>query len=152
MKDEEKKILITHLPLSKEREDVFAISKRSRLLINYICQYRKELERKGIRVFERHANIIRTVAGYFCAFYEEDLQANMTSYESKVKDMKPFKGVDGRLKVKLHNSEGEEVLKDFAEMIAMTFIDNPDNYLFVDFKDGNKENCKPENLFWTPEL
>lgn len=152
MKDVDKKILITHLPLTKEKEEVFSIAKRSRLLINSICQYRKELERKGIKVFERHVNIIRTAAGYFCAFYEDDLKQNMTGYEDKVKEMKPFKGIDGRMKVKLHNTEGDEVVKDFAEMIAMTFIENPDNYEFVDFKDGNKENCKPENLFWTPEL
>lgn len=152
MKDKEKKILITHLPLSKDKQEVFAIAKRSRLLINSICQYRKELERKGIKVFERHANIIRSVAGYFCAFYEEDLQTSMTEYEDKVKEMKPFKGVDGRLKVKLHNSEGEESVKDLATMVAMAFIENPDNYEYVDFKDGNKDNCKKENLFWTPEL
>lgn len=147
MKDN-RKIVITHLPLTKDREEVFSIVKRSRVLINSICQYSKDLRRKGIKVFERSVNIIRTEAGYFCAFYEEDLKEYKTNTEEKV--LERFEGVDGRLKVILHNEQGEEVVKDVAELVAMAFIPNPDNYEFVNFKDGDKKNVHQDNLYWSP--
>lgn len=145
MKPDNKKVVITHLPLTHDKEEVFSIVKRSRLLINSICQYSKDLRRKGVKVYERSVNIIRTDRGYFCAFYEDDLKENRT----EEKNVEQFEGVDGRMKVVLHNELGEEVIKDVAEMVAMSFIPNPDNYEFVKHKDGDVKNNKAENLYWS---
>lgn len=145
MKEDNRKVVVTHLPLSKDRDDVFSIVKRSRLLINSICQYSKDLRKRGVKVYERHVNIIRSEAGYFCAFYEDDLKENRT--EEKID--KQFEGVDGRMKVVLHDADGEESVKDVAEMVAMAFIENPSGYEFVKHKDGDIKNNKVENLYWS---
>jgi hypothetical protein len=146
MKDN-RKVVITHLPIEKDSEEVFSIAKRSRLLINSICQYSKDLMARGVKIFERHANIIRTEAGYFCAFYEEDLEKNRTVKKEEIQEQ--FEGLDGRMKVVLHNSSGEEVVRDVAEMVAMAFVPNPDNYEFVKHKDEDLKNNKAENLYWS---
>ena len=39
-------------------------------------------------------------------------------------------------------------IKIVAKLVAETFISNPENFKYVDFKDGNRENCRADNLFW----
>ena len=144
---DDRKVVITHLPLDKDREAVFSIAKRSRLLINSICEYSKDLRKRGIKVFERHINIVRTSGGYFCAFYEDDLKENRTEQKDEI--VKQFEGVDGRMKVVLHDEQGEQAVKDVAEMTAILFVPNPEKYEFVKFKDGDSKNLKAENLYWS---
>lgn len=144
--EDNRKIVITHLPLSKEREDVLTIVKRSKRLITTIVEYSKSLRKQGVKVYERMVNIIRTEHGYYCAFYQDDIE----QLRNGKKDFpKPFKGIDGRMKIQLTDKNGQSVTEDLAEMIAKTFLPNPDNYQFVGFKDQNPENCKIENLFWS---
>jgi len=144
---EKKKIVITYLPLSKDKEEVFSIVKRSRLLINAICQYSKELKRAGVEVYERRVNIIYTEKGYYCAFFEDDVNQNRTK---KQETPKPFKGVDGRLKIEMIDKEGNPVIEDVADLVAKMYLQNPEGYEYVIFKDGNPENCKVENLEYSP--
>lgn len=35
-------------------------------------------------------------------------------------------------------------------LIAIAFVPNPEDFSFVLFKDGDKTNRKPENLYWSP--
>ena len=147
MQIEKKKIVITHLPLSKEKEEVFSIVKRSRLLINAICSYSKELKRAGVEVYERKVNIIHTEQGYYCAFFEEDINQNRTQDKER---LQPFKGIDGRLKVQLLDKHGGIVIEDVALLVAKIHVPNPEQYEHVNFKDGNPENVKMENLEWSP--
>ena len=37
-------------------------------------------------------------------------------------------------------------------LVAGLFLENPLNYRFVIFKDGNKNNCNATNLLWSPTL
>lgn len=141
-----RKVVITHLPLSKPKEEVFTIVKRSRLLINSICEYSKELRKRGIKIFERSVNIIRTEEGYYCAFYEEDIEQFRTG---KKEFPKPFMGLDGRMKVALEDKNGNSVVEDLAILVATSFVPNPNNYKNVLFKDKDPNNCKAENLFWS---
>lgn len=145
---ENKAVIITHLPLTKAKEEVFSIAKRSRILINSICQYSKDLRKKDIKVYERYVNIIRTEAGYFCAFFDEDIpkEKKETSFKNK---LEPFEGLDGRMKISLFDKEGEIIIEDVANMVAKIFISNPDNLPMAKFIDGNSKNCKVENLFWS---
>ena len=68
--------------------------------------------------------------------------------EKKNKEVKPFKGEDGRMKVNLIDKNGHENTEDLAILIARTFVPNPNNYEHVDFIDGNPENCRTDNLKW----
>lgn len=147
MPKEIRPVYITHLPLDKDREEVFAIVKRSRMLINSICQYSKDLRKKGVEVYERRVNIIRTNAGYFCAFFEDDINDNTTN---KKEPIEPFEGIDGRMKVKL-TKDGEVYVEDLAKMVALMFVPNPDKFEFVKHKDGDLKNNKQENLYWSKE-
>lgn len=146
MIEEKKKLVITFLPLTKNKEEVFALAKRSRTLINAICQYSNELRRKDIEVYERHVNIIHTEQGYYCAFFEDDVKKNRTEEKEGIK---PFKGIDGRMKIILTDKEGNQVLEDVATLVATTYLANPNGYKYVTFKDGNPENVKAENLEWS---
>lgn len=141
-----RKVVLTHLPISKDKEEVFAIAKRSRLLINSICEYSKELRKRGVKVFERHANIIRTSEGYYMAWYEDDIKENRT--EEKKMNLEPFTGLDGRQKIQLTDKDGECVISDLATLMAKTFLPNPENYEYVLFKDKDPKNLKIENLYW----
>lgn len=141
-----RKVVITHLDKSKNKEEVFAIAKRSKLLKNSIIRYSEDLLKQGIKTYERHINIIRTSNGYYLALYHQDLIKNRTKEpESK---LEPFEGFDGRMKVKLMK-EGEEIVEDLATIIAVAFIPNPDKYEFVKHKDGNTKNNVAENLYWS---
>ncbi len=148
MKPDYKPVVITHLPLTKEKEEVFSIAKRSRTLIHSICEYSKELRKKNIKVFERYVNIIRTEAGYFCAFYDEDIPKDKKPENFKDK-LQPFEGLDGRMKLALFDKEGEIIIEDAAIFVAKTFVPNPEKLPNVMFRDGDSKNLKPENLYWS---
>jgi hypothetical protein len=65
--------------------------------------------------------------------------------------MEPYKGSDGRMKVKLIDKLGVEREEDLAQIVALSFQDicgSPKNSLLPMFKDGNSENCAADNLFW----
>lgn len=36
-------------------------------------------------------------------------------------------------------------------LVAVTFLENPNNYSYVRFKDGDKENTELDNLYWSDE-
>lgn len=89
----------------------------------------------------RQENIIATSEGYYCAFYEEDL-------ETMEKDPVSYMGKDGRMKVQLKDKDGKMVELDLATLVATQFVPNPCNYDLVLFNDGNPQNCEATNLFW----
>lgn len=141
MKNKSTTVVITSMPISVPADDAFECAIHDRILIDCICKYADELRGKGIEVFKRKSNIIATSDGYFCAFYEDDI-------ETMEKDPMAFKGKDGRMKVELRGKNGVGI-EDLATLVASAFIPNPHGFTHVDFKDGNPENCKAENLFWT---
>lgn len=137
-----KKVVITTLPLSVKATDAFECKIRDRVLINSICRYADELRKRDVEVFTRQENIIATSEGYYCAFYEEDL-------ETMEKDPVSYMGKDGRMKVQLKDNDGKMVELDLATLVATQFVPNPCNYDLVMFHDGNPANVASENLYWT---
>lgn len=136
-------IAITSLPLSVSFEEAEECSIDDKYLINGICQYRKILEQDDVEIYKRFNNMLVTSAGYYFAFYEDDLK--VVEDEHKVK---PFMGEDGRLKVVLLNDKNMPEVKDLATLVAETFLPNPENLPTVLFRDSNVENCNSENLYW----
>lgn len=61
----------------------------------------------------------------------------------EVHEQKPRHHTNGYLRVLIHS-------KDYYihRLVAMCFIDNPNDYIEVNHKDGNKENNSIENLEW----
>ena len=59
------------------------------------------------------------------------------------KYLKPYKDKKGYMVV--HLKDG---IKKVHRLIAMTFLDNPDNLPQVNHRDENKENNRVENLEW----
>ena len=51
----------------------------------------------------------------------------------------------------MENQNEEEVSMLVHRLVATAFIPNPNNYLFVNHKDGDRSNSKSENLEWVVE-
>jgi len=63
------------------------------------------------------------------------------------KILKPYTNSKGYLKIGL--SDGKKcVKKRINRLVAMAFIENPDNLPQVNHKDGNKQNNSFSNLEW----
>lgn len=141
MKEAIKSIVITRMPLRVPKEEAFACAMKDRILINAICEYRKQLESENKEVYARKDNVIVCEDGYYFAFYEDELMEAESNPE-------PFMGEDGRMKVFLHGSLKSGV-EDLAKLVATTFIPNPHNFPDVLFKDKNPCNCSADNLYWS---
>ena len=61
--------------------------------------------------------------------------------------LSPVLSTKGYLKVGL-TVKGERKFYYVARLVAEEFIPNPNGYKYVGFKDGNKENCSADNLYW----
>lgn|SRR5690606_11691517 len=74
-------------------------------------------------------------------------------------DGKVFRKVSG--KEVLPNSQGViripkrtrgHLTISLHRLVAMAFVENPNNYYFVAFKDGNKDNVTAQNLKWVKSV
>lgn len=74
--------------------------------------------------------------------------------ESKThKEVIPYKGYDGRMKVRLIDNFGHEQEEDFAELVARTFPEmvcgtKQEGVPYPYHRDNNPENNAVDNLFW----
>ncbi len=75
------------------------------------------------------------------------------STKGNEKKLKPYKDRQGFLNVNLWIKDVNLGLyayrKKIHRLVAEMFLDNPDNYSRVVFKDEDKTNCKVENLMWS---
>lgn len=61
--------------------------------------------------------------------------------------LSPGKDKDGYLQVNLHLNRKTKMVK-IHRIVALTFIDNPNNMPIINHKDENKQNNKASNLEW----
>jgi hypothetical protein len=62
--------------------------------------------------------------------------------------LKQFKKEDGHLYVSLKKPDGTIVEEKVAELVAKSFVDNPNNFTNIRHIDGNKENNIATNIEW----
>ena len=64
-------------------------------------------------------------------------------------ELKPRKTKNGYLRVYMRNTKtNKRVDRYIHRLVAEYFLDNPDNYKFVNHKDCNRENNHIDNLEW----
>lgn len=66
----------------------------------------------------------------------------------KNKIMKPFMNNSGYYQVVLRGKEKTSLYRLVHRLVALNFIDNPNNYFEVNHKDFDKTNNKVDNLEW----
>lgn len=62
--------------------------------------------------------------------------------------MSGVKNHSGYIRIKLRDEDNKAVLKAKHRIVAERFCSNPYNKLYVNHKDGYKENNHPDNLEW----
>lgn len=65
----------------------------------------------------------------------------------KGKVLNPYRGAKNYMTVILYKDKYYKTLL-VHRLIAITFLENPNNYEFIEFKDGDKHNTKLDNLEW----
>lgn len=142
-----RRIVLTELPLSKDKDAVFSLANNDKGLVQAIIKYRKELVAKKVEVFVRKDNILVTELGYFFALYADD--PNLKEQPKIEGKIEPFMGLDGRLKVQLMDKEGNPRIEDLAHLVAQVHVPNPKKFEYVLFKDKNPQNTEATNLYWS---
>ncbi len=145
-----KAISITTAPLSMPKEQAFECATRDRGLIDHICKFSDKLREQNIEVFERKDNVIATESGYYFAWYDEDIR----SMEGGIDNPTPFKGKDSRIKIMIKAENGQWVMGDLADIVAMAYCPNPNKHNKTwfknNFKNGSEQDCVADNLYWLP--
>ena len=62
--------------------------------------------------------------------------------------LQPTENPNGYLKVGLANGDGTQTQQLLHILVAKHFIPNPYDWPTVNHDDGNKHNCRKENLYW----
>lgn len=142
-------IVISNLAITALKADVMVFRHpEDKVLIERICDFRKEMERDGFEVWKRWDNVIISEAGWYFAIYQDEL--------AKVKKPLPpmpfLSPIDGRMKIRVKRKDnGVEEIEDLATMMATGYLPNPNGYQYVKFKDGDVKNCQAKNLYWSEE-
>lgn len=98
------------------------------------------------------------IPGYIGS-YVMDLSGNVYSLAHKIKNVlgrtytykgKPIKTIQHCTGYKVIHlcKNGKPKMYRHHRLVALTFIDNPENKEFVNHKDGDKTNNHPSNLEW----
>ena len=86
-----------------------------------------------------------------CKYYEENYQVSSYGRVWSVRNqrcLKPQKHNKGYLNIVLTAKNGKAKQEYIHRLVALTFIDNPDNKPTVNHKDENKQNNHVDNLEW----
>ena len=137
---------IMQFPIGHNQNEVFTYVRTDRALIDAACRYADKLREQDVEIFERKGNVIASDKGYFAILFDEEIR----SQPGNIDNPTPFKGTDGRMKVKIKRETGDWIVEDLADLVAKKFVPNRLMRRRVWFKDANPENCQAENLYFVP--
>jgi hypothetical protein len=80
--------------------------------------------------------------------YEASTHGRVRSMSSTPRILRPKYGATGSCVVRLCVKGYGISLRSVPKLIADTFVPNPNNLPRLRFKDGNKDNCRADNLEW----
>lgn len=80
--------------------------------------------------------------------YEVSTHGRVRSMSSTPRILRPKYGATGSCVVRLCVKGYGISLRSVPKLIADTFVPNPNNLPRLRFKDGNKDNCRADNLEW----
>ena len=80
--------------------------------------------------------------------YEVSTHGRVRSMSSTPRILRPKYGATGSCVVRLCVKVYGISLRSVPKLIADTFVPNPNNLPRLRFKDGNKDNCRADNLEW----
>lgn len=80
--------------------------------------------------------------------YEASTHGRVRSMSHKPRILRPKYGATGSCVVRLCVKGYGISLRSVPKLIADTFVPNPNNLPRLRFKDGNKDNCRADNLEW----
>ena len=90
--------------------------------------------------------IWRAIKGYE-DLYEVSNFGRVKSLFRYKKVLKPIKDTNGYLKVNLYKN-GSHKFVNIHKLVANAFIDNPNNFKYINHKDEDKTNNRVDNLEW----
>ena len=80
--------------------------------------------------------------------YMVSIHGRVRSMSSTPRILRPKYGATGSCVVRLLIPGSGISLRSVPKLIADTFLPNPNNLPRLRFKDGNKDNCRADNLEW----
>jgi shikimate kinase len=67
----DKKVVVLHFPLSKNKDDIFKMEKKDVELVKETTRHVKKLHNERVEIFERLNNIVVAEDGYHCIVYSD---------------------------------------------------------------------------------
>ncbi len=95
---------------------------------------------------------IKDISGYEGSYtIDNDGNIYSATKRSSGKTLKPFPTRKGYLMVRLYKDMSSKTIS-VHRLVALTFIENPNNFLQVNHKDKNVKNNNASNLEWVTNL
>lgn len=112
-----------------------------RLFVSLYRQKCKDMNKDTQEIWETipgHSKYMVSQSGIIKSFY----------YPNKPKILKQSISKKGYHNINIESDDKSKTSFRVHRIVAMTFIPNPENKLFVNHKDGNKSNNHVDNLEW----
>lgn len=105
-----------------------------------------KIESRILTLFGRKFEIWNNGEIYSLPYDVYDSSGRKRHFEKMKISVGGTRNYQGYYTVRLGGKAGRQML--VHRLMAMAFVDNPNNYPIVNHKDGNKWNCSVENLEW----
>ena len=74
--------------------------------------------------------------------------SNLGRIRKRLRELKPYVNWDGYLRVDVTSKDGKKARVALHRLVALAFVPNPDNKPHVNHLNGDRADCRAENLQW----